>query len=375
MSLQIISFGFDDTKKLKEFIYLPEKIHRYNPNYLPPIWDDEWKFYNPKHNRALADATAILALAMKDGQTCGRIMAMVPHFYNRLKAENTARFFAFECTEEPQVAAALLAFAEKWASQQGCDRLIGPYGFSDKDPQGAQIEGFEHTTVLATPNNAPYLPGFIEAAGFTKNFDCVSYFLPIPASMPERYRPIFERSLHNSQLQLLSFQSKWALRKYIVPVLRLVNTTYEPLFGFVPMTEPEMRKFAAQYLPILNPNFVKIIVDKAQVPVAFAIAMPNVSKGIQQAGGRLFPFGFLKILYSGRKTQQLDLLLGAVHPSYRGRGLTTLLAHSLFEAAHARGLTFIDSHLVLETNHLMRAEFEKMGGHIYKRYRVFSKNL
>jgi GNAT superfamily N-acetyltransferase len=365
----------NDKKALKEFIFLPEKIHLNNNDYLPPIWDDEWKFYNPKQNTALAQSEVVLALSYQNEIAKGRIMGIIPHFYNKLKNENTARFYAFDCYNLPDVAAELLAYITNWASQKRANLLIGPYGFSDKDPQGAQIEGFEHTTVLATPNNAAYLPQLIEKQGFTKYLDCLSYQLPIPKAIPVRYQPIIQRALQNNQLKLLNFKTKWALRPYIIPVLKLVNLTYAPLFGFVPMSNTEIRKFAAQYLPILNPAFVKIIVNEANEPVAFGIGMPNISAGIKKARGRLLPFGFVHILWPKQKSPQLDLLLGAVNPAYRGRGLTMVLAHSLFEAAHKHGLEYIDSHLVLENNLLMRAEYEKMGGLIYKRYRVFQKKL
>lgn len=373
--LKIETIDISDRMKLKEFIFLPEIIHKNNPNYLPPIWADEWDFYNPQKNRALADSDYILAIAFESNKPVGRIMGILPHFYNRLKNENVARFYAFDCCENASIANNLLSFVENWAREKKAFKLIGPYGFSDKDPQGAQIEGFENLTVIATPNNAAYLPKYIEANGFLKNLDCVSYKLPIPQHFSEKYQQIFERILKNQKLTLLNLDSKTALKPYIIPVLELVNITYKPLFGFVPMSPAEMKKFAAQYLPILDPKFVKIIVNEQNTPVAFGIGMPNLSQGIKKAKGRLFPFGFIHILLAARKTKQLDLLLGAVHPNYRGRGLTMLLAHSLFESAKTKKLEFIDSHLILETNTAMRAEFEKMGGLIYKRYRVFEKKL
>jgi GNAT superfamily N-acetyltransferase len=373
ISLNIIDIA--NKQKLKEFIFLPETIHKNNTNYLPPIWSDECDFYNPTKNRALANSDYILVMAYDAGKPVGRIMGIVPHFYNQLKNENIARFYALECYENPEIAKALINFIENWAKEKNISKLIGPYGFSDKDPQGAQIQGFEYMTVIATPNNSSYLPKLIELNGYTKSFDCVTYKLPIPDHFPEKYQLIFNRILKNSKLKLMEFESKKALKPYIIPVLELVNITYEPLFGFVPMTPPEMKKFAAQYLPILDPKFVKVIVDNKNTPVAFAIGMPNLSQGIKKAKGRLFPFGFIHILLAGRYTKQMDLLLGAVHPNYRGRGLTMQLANGLFETAKSKGLEFIDSHLILESNSSMRAEFEKMGGEIYKRYRIFEKQL
>jgi len=215
----------------------------------------------------------------------------------------------------------------------------------------------------------------VEHEGYTKEIDCVSYSMPIPSSIPELILKIADRVQQNKNLKLLEFKSKSQLKPYIVPVFRLVNECYAPLFGFVPMNEEEMKKFATQYLPILDPAFVKVIVDSANEVVAFVVSMPDMSKGIQKAKGKIFPFGFIHILSSAKKTKQLDLLLGAVKPNYRGKGLTALLGKSLMETARSRALQTMDSHLILENNSRMRAECENVGGKIYKRYRVYKKIL
>jgi hypothetical protein len=141
------------------------------------------------------------------------------------------------------------------------------------------------------------------------------------------------------------------------------------------MSEEGMKRFAAQYLPILDPGFVKVIVDQQNDVVAFVVSMPDMSKGIQKAKGKLFPFGFLHILGSAKKTKQLDLLLGAVKSNFRGKGLTVMLGKSLMETASKCGLETMDSHLILETNSRMQAECENVGGKIYKRYRVYQKMI
>ena len=141
------------------------------------------------------------------------------------------------------------------------------------------------------------------------------------------------------------------------------------------MTEAEMKKFAGQYLPVLEPTLVKVVVNASGELIAFVVSMPDMSVGIQKAKGRLFPFGFIHILRAMRKTQQLNLLLGAVKSSYRGKGINVLMGKSLIDSANKLGLTTMDSHLILEKNSAMRAACEKLDGVIRKRYRVYQKLL
>jgi GNAT superfamily N-acetyltransferase len=314
-------------------------------------------------------------LAVKDGQTAGRIMGIIHDEYNRLHDEKTARFFGLECIDDRETAGALLRTAEQWARNQGMERIIGPFGFSDKDPEGLQVEGFEHLPVIATATNAPYLEKLVTGEGYAKLTDCVVYRVPVPASTPENYFRIGERIKERSGIQVLGFSSRIKLRPFVMPVFRLINETYKDLLGFIPLTEKEMKKLADQYLPILDPRYVKLVLDAGQRPIAFVIAVPDFSEGLRQARGRLFPFGFLKVFASMKRTKQLDLLLGAVLPQWQGKGVTTLLAIELLKDVRSGGFTYMDSHLILETNRRMRAEVERIGGTVYKRYRIYCKGL
>jgi GNAT superfamily N-acetyltransferase len=351
----------NEKKALKTFIYLPAGLYRDQPNWVPPIYVDEWKFHDPSQNPSLQYADVIRFLAYRNNQPVGRVMGIINNKYNEAHGEHTARFFQFDLVNNENVAKVLLNAIIQWAKEKGMSRLIGPYGFSDKDPQGLQIEGFEHLPVIATPTNPSYIPQLVEGLGFTKHLDCVSYQLAVPEQIPELYERISERTLRNMQIKVLNFTSKREMKPYIVPVFRLVNETYAPLFGFVPMSEKEMKRMAAQYMPVLDPAFVKCVLNDMGELIAFIVGIPDMSAGIRKAKGKLFPFGFLYMLAAARKTKQLDLMLGAIRQDYRGRGLNALLGTELMRAASKRGFDVMDSHLVLEENGLMCAEYEKMG--------------
>jgi GNAT superfamily N-acetyltransferase len=362
------------THDLHRFVLLPESINP-RPNFVPPVWSDEFAFHDPDKNPGLNQCDILRLLAFDGDRIVGRIMGIIHREYNERKQERTGRFYQLETVNDPAVAHALLEAVRTWCREKGMDRLIGPFGLSDKDPQGAQIEGFEHLPVIATATNPDYLPQLLNAEGFIKLVDCLVYRLDIPDSVPDLYQRIAARTLRNGRLRVLSFSKRRELKPFIVPVLRLVNETYRELLGFQPMTEAEMRKLAAQYLPLLVPELVKMIVDEHAAPVAFIIAVPDFSEGLRKARGRLFPLGFLYVLSAMRKSRQLDLLLGAVRPDYQGRGLTAVLGLNLFDSARRHKLHYIDSHLILETNMRMRAEMERLGSVVYKRYRVYEQKL
>lgn len=360
--------------QLRKFIHLPEHVNRGYYNWLPPVYMDEWKFFNPRKNRSFALSDTTLVLAIEDSTPVGRIMGIIHKKYNDLHQESHGRFGYMECYNDLKVAHALLSYIEDWARQKGMNRLIGPYGFSDKDPQGFIIEGFEHMPILDSACNQPYMIDLITQEGYTKEIDCHIYRMDISSNLPEVYSHIAIRLEQNPDYQILEFSRRRQLKPYIVPVLRLLNETYDHLYGFVPMSDEEINDLADRYLPVIDPRFVKAI-EKDGVMLGFLVGMPNITKGIQQSGGYLFPFGIFKILRSAKRTNQLDLMLGAIKKGYRGLGFEVALGLRIIESAKQAGFEYIEVHVILETNKRMIAEMERLNIPVHKRFRVYQKAL
>jgi len=363
-------------KDLSKFIHLPAAIHQNHSNWVPQIYMDDWEFFNPKKNKSFDSCDTILLLAFRNKEVVGRIMGIIHRKYNEKHQENHARFAFFETWNDEEVATSLIQSVENWARNKGMDRLVGPLAFSDKDPQGFLIDGFDEPAVIASNCNFPYQSELLVKNAYAKEVDLVAYQIKIPNPIPEFYLKIQERAIRQNQgLQVLEFTSRKKVKPYIHPVLRLLNRTFTEIFGFIPFTEAEMDDFANRYLFLINPRFIKVVVNEQKDVVAFVIGMSHIGEGIQKANGYLFPFGIFHIFASARKSKQLNLLLGGIHPDYRGKGLDVMMGVKMLESASAQGKTVIDSHLELEYNTKVRAEMEKMGGVVYKRFRVFGKDL
>jgi len=363
-------------KLLREFIHLPAKIHQNHSNWVPPIYMDEWTYFDSKKNRAFDHCTTILYVAEKAGEIVGRIMGIISHQYNESHKITDVRFCYLETYDDSEVFNALIDALSVWARNHGMNRMVGPLGFSDKDPQGWLIEGYNEPIVIATNCNFPYSNKLAEELLFTKEVDLVVYRIPIPEEIPEFYKSIYKRFIsRENKLQLREFISRRQVKPYIYKVLTLVNLTFSGIYGFVPFTLKEMDDFANRYLYLINPRFIKLVLDEKDEVVAFLIAMSHISEGIQKSKGYLLPLGFIPILTAGRKSKQLNLLLGGIDPEYQGRGLDVMMGIKLIESAKRAGKTVMDSHLELENNLKVRAEMEKMGGQVYKRYRIYQKAL
>ncbi|MFC1544398.1 hypothetical protein ACFL4Y_03995 [Gemmatimonadota bacterium] len=361
---------------LRKFIYLPEQIHAGHDSWVHPIFMDDRKYFDPARNKSFAYCETTRVLAWREGIPVGRIMGIINSRYNEIRGERTARFGYLESWEEPEVVAALLNHVEEWARGHGMEKVVGPYGFSDQDPEGYLIDNFEDRATIATNHNFPWMPDLVAENGYEKDIDYVVYKIDVPEEVPEFYRKIHKRVLRSGKFMLHEFNRRSELKSWIRPVLRLMNECYSSgdIYGYTPLDEGEMDDLARRYLPILDPRLLKLVTHEGEI-VAFVIGMPDLSKGIRRARGRLFPFGFLHIVRAAKRTKQLDLLLGAIKEEFRGRGLDVLMGTAMLESARTAGLEIIDTHHEMETNTQVRAEMERMGGEVYKRYRVFTKAL
>ena len=256
------------------------------------------------------------------------------------------------------------------------DGVVGPYGFTDQDPEGFLIEGFDAPVTIPGYYNFEWLPTMVEANGYEKDIDYVVYKVDIPKEEPEFYHKIYDRVMKKGDFKLVELRNRKGIKPWVEPVLTLMNECYSSsdIYGYTPLEEQEMKDLGKRYMLLLDPRFLKAITKDGEV-VAFVIGMPNLVEGIRKAKGRLFPFGIFKILRAAKKTNQLDLLLGAIKEEYRGRGLDVLMGVKIFSAARKAGMTVMDSHHEMETNLKVRAEMEKLGGVVYKRFRVYKKSL
>ena len=361
-------------KELREFIYLPARLHKNHPLWVPPLYRDEWDYFNPAKNPALRYCDTMVALCNQDGKTAGRIMGIINQKYNHERNVKAARFSLFESVDNQSVADTLLKFTEDWAREKGMTTLVGPYGMTYFDPEGLLTEGFEYPPTLATNYNFEYAEALLVKSGYQTEEDYVVYKIDLPNKIPGVYYRIRDRILKNNQFRLVEFTSRKEMKKSAGEIIALINDCFREIYGFSSFDKEEMENIASKYLSLLDYRYIKVV-RKEEEMVGFIIAMVNISEGLRKSKGRLLPFGWYPILRSLKHSKQIDLLLGGIKQPYQGRGLDVLLGMAMIETAVKDGFTVMDSHHELASNYKVRAEMERMGGYPYKKFKVFMKNL
>ncbi len=362
-------------REMKRFIRLPGIIHAHHAGWVPPIYSDDKRTFDPRRNLAHGYCSSIYVLAYEDGTVVGRAAGIINWRYNSFRDSRTARFGYLESPQRDDVTAALLHRIEAWARAEGMTRIVGPMGFTEEDPEGFMIEGFDQLPNLSTYHNFPSLPESLEHLGYSKEVDYVVYQVPLATALSDTYRQIYERVRRKVEFTVVEFTRRREIEPYIRPIFRLMNECFVPIYGYSPLDEQEMDLLARRYMPVVDPRFIKLVTNAQRELVGFIIGIPSIADGIRRAKGWLLPFGIFKILRARRRAHKLDLYLGGIKGSCRDRGVDILLGCSIIESATKAGFDFMDSHHELELNVKMRSEMERIGGRIYKRYRIFQKGL
>ncbi len=361
---------------LRDFIYLPVKIHKHQKSWTPPLFMDEWNTFNPKKNPAFLHCSTIRLVAFKNNEPVGRVLGIIHHEYNSKHGENNARFSSLEVPDDYSVFCCLIEHLELWARGNGCSGLVGPFGFSDKEPQGFVTEGFDEQTMMFANGNLPFMPEMMKRYNFNEFIRLVQYKIPINIKIIEQIAPFSQRAMRSGRFKIQEFTRTKDIKPFIRPVFDLINDTYAPIYGFSEVTLKEADDFANRFLPILNPRLIKMVLDDKGGLVGFVVGMPNLAEGLVKSRGHLMPFGWYHLLKANNKSRELVLLLGAIREDVRNRGVDTILREHLIRSAIDLGFEKMDTHLIMEDNFKMRREVERLDGfNLYKRYSIYSKPI
>lgn len=364
-------------KDLKQFIKVPFGIFKDNPNWVPPMNMDEMETFNTSKNPAFENCEAKLYIALQDGKPVGRVAAILSHGANNKFNSKNLRFGWFDTIKNYDVTVALMNKIEAWGKEKGMETLTGPQGFTDLDPEGMLVEGFDQLATIAVYYNHPYYPEYLEKYGFEKEIDYVEFktFTPHKTGLPEKLLRIVDRIKERGGLRILEFKNKKELLSRGEEIFRLLDEAYEEIYGSYPLTDKQIQYYTKKYLPFVNKDMVKVVVNKDDEVVGFMISMPSFSEAFQKAKGKLFPFGWFHILRALKKRKIIDFYLAGVKKEYRGQGADLLMVMELAKYALKHGFLYGESNPELEDNNKIQAQWKPFGPIQHKRRRIFKKKI
>jgi GNAT superfamily N-acetyltransferase len=374
MSIQIKEVN--NKSDLKKFIWYGINLYKDSKYAAPHLFMDDYLNLKKGSNPALDFCETAFFLAYKNDKLVGRILALINPVANDTWNEKSARFGWVDFIDDEEVSRALFEAAENWSKSKGMHSIHGPLGFTDFDPEGMLIDGFDQLSTLATIYNYPYYPAHLEKLGYKKDIDFNEYLITIPRIFPEKYFRIADIVKQKYGLKVKHFKSrKEVVNNYAYKIFDLLNLCYKDLYGFTKLNEKQINFYIKLYFSFFRLDTIAIVVDKNDDVVALGIGMPSFTKALQKAKGSLFPFGWYHMLKALRKNDLLDLYLMAVHPGYQNKGVNSIMFAELLPNATKNGYIFAETNPELETNTKMSSQWSSFENVNHKKRRVFVKEL
>lgn len=365
-------------KELKQFIEFTNTLYRECEYYCPPLFFDEMNCFDKEKNPALEVCDYKLWMAYRDGKAVGRIAGVVNYKANEKWGYKNARFGWFDFIDDLEVSKALLDKVTEWGKEKGMTAINGPVGFTDFDHQGLLLEGYDYLAPMASLYNFPYYVKHFDAYGLTKDADWIEIQVYPPTCCPERLNRIAEIVKERSKVRVDKVKNARELvRKYGIEYMDVIDIAYQKLYNFQPMTIKQKNYYKDMYFPILNFDFVTLVVNDKDEVVGVGVGMPDISEPLRKCGGHLFPFGWYHVL-KALKAKQMDafnFLLIAVRPDYQDKGINALFFQDQIPYINKYKIKRLETTAILETNTKNIANFTQFDHKMHKRRRAYIKQI
>ncbi len=370
-------------KERRAFARFPWELYRGDRYWVPPIFNDRLTLLDPAKHPFHEHATVQLFLARRDGKVVGTISAHVNHRHNEVYGDKVGFFGFFEVIEDEEVARALLDAASDWLRGQGMDAIRGPESWSQNEEVGLLIDGFDAPPVIMMTYNPRYYQGFLERAGFEKAQDMYAWDLLTSIfdldvqQLPRKFLRVAEEARKRVGLTVARMDMKNYDRE-VERAKEVYNAAWEQNWGFVPMTDNEIHHLGKDLKMVLDPDLV-YLADSCGETVGVCLGVPDVNQALIRARPKpntwSLPITLVRFLLNRKHIDTFRLMIMGVKPEYRALGIDALFYVDTARGAFSKGYKHCEMSWILESNDMMNRIIERLGGKIYKTYRVYERPI
>jgi hypothetical protein len=360
--------------ELKDFINLPWKIYEAYPKWVPPLKKEVCHLLDPTRHPFWESAERILFLARRGGRTVGRIAGIIDRVYNEFHNEKMGIWGFFECTEDPEAAAALFSAVETWVRQKGMTFLRGPLNPSTNYEVGLLIEGFEYPPALMMTYTPPYYPGLVESCGFAKEKDLLAFLIESNYQLPDWMDSMAVRLARKKAIHIRHINLKDADAEFAI-IREIYNESWSKNWGFVPLSPNEMRDIQKNVIKFADPDMAFFIYYENE-PVAICVIFPDINPLLKRFNGQIGVMGLLKALWYRHEITGTRLLIFGIREKYRQMGIPIFAFQHIYEVVRRQEkYRYLELGWTLEDNEAINTLVEESGAKAYKKYRIFRKSL
>ncbi|MGY0392553.1 GTP cyclohydrolase [Bizionia sp. KMM 8389] len=362
-------------KELKRFVTFPFSLYEGSKYWVPPIISDEVATLSKDKNPAFLHAEAKYFLAYKNNQVVGRVAAIVNWTEINEQKVKKMRFGWFDTIDDIEVTKTLLDKVSDIGKQHDLEYIEGPVGFSNLDKNGALTEGYDHIGTMATWYNHPYYIEHFEKLGLKTEKEYIESKFSFKNLPIERFVRGNNIILKRFKLKPGSFTKTKEIEPHLDSMFDLFNRSYSKLSTFVPVSDAQRDYFKKKFINFINPEYIKFVFDENDKMIAFAIVLPSFSEALQETKGKLFPFGFLKLLRAKKNSKTALFYLIGVEPHYQNKGVTAVIFNEFHKSFTKFGIETCIRLPELADNLASHQIWKDFDTTIIKRRKTFRKDL
>jgi GNAT superfamily N-acetyltransferase len=367
----------EGNRDLKRFVELPYRLRRDDPQWVPPLRFERRQFLDRRKNPYFEHAEAEYFVCERDGEVVGRITAQVDQRWDEFQGGNDGMFGFLELENDPEVARALVGAASAWVRERGRDRILGPMDFTTNDECGLLVDGYEAQPIILQPWNPPYYTELLEGLGMTKAMDMRMWDLWLgQLKEGNEFDPMIKAAAKIAEDKgvIVRKMRKRDLEAEIGRFMEVYNEAWSRNWGFVPITEAEVKYQAKNLRPVLVEDWA-MIAEQNGVVVGAALTLPDINQVLAKMNGRLFPFGWWHFLTGRRRIDRVRVFALGVKRQYQHLGVAAALYERHRETANSMPQKGGQTGWILETNKSMNRAMEGMGGTVAATYRLYELAL
>ena len=361
----------------RTFLEFPWRIYKSDPLWVPPLLSERRKTIDPSRGVFFKRGEAELFIAWRGGTPVGTICAAVDKAYNAAMNKHECMFGFFECIDDAAVAAALIRRAAAWAAGRGLLTLGGPFNLDYEDAYGVLVEGRDRPPVILCGHTPPYYQAFFEGTGFTPlRGDNLAYAVSLDTESPalKKAAALAARIRQRGWISLRTpNMARWMDEVGVVQ--ELMNKSMAHLPDFRPWEREAVAGLLEPFKSIADPDLI-LFAEIGGKTIGWFPGVANLNEVVIHLDGLRRPWDMLRALRWMRyKPRCLAVKSVLILPEYWGSGAAILLIDEMASRARAKGYTWVDLSLTSDDNPYTPQLAARMGGKIYKRYRVYGKKV
>ena len=359
------------------FVKFPYSLYKENPNWVPPLINDEIETIDPDLNPVYQNANASFFLAYQGEKIVGRIAAIVNWIEIKEIKKSKVRFGWFDVIDNINVTKSLIDCVIKFGKDHNLESVEGPLGFSDLDKAGLLIKGYEEQNTMITLYNYPYYSEHLKKLGFNEAAKWVEYEIKIDdfESSPEKVKRFSKLIMERYNLSLLNFKNRKAIIPYVDQMFELLDKTYNKLQSYVPIQDYQIENYKKRFLKFINPDFIKCIIDQQGKLICFSITMPSFTEALKKVNGKLTLFNSIHILKAMYFNKRASFYLIGVRPDYQNKGITAIIFNEMQKLFNKQNINIVETNPELEENTAIQKLWKNYEHRLHKRRATFSKKI